>query len=152
MQKKMVGFVLSAVVDRTLTPINVLRDTGRLPYASKAFESMPDGTGIHVEVEFFEVHKKMCPEEVGIACAERGLFYADPRSLAAVNKANPGLARYQSNVTLWQDHDGKWCSIHFEEHVIATVPLERTQQSVHVNFVEHNLAALPGYLIAGMRH
>ena len=102
-------------VDRTHTPQQVLDATGRKQYVNSAVVStMPAGEGEEVEVVFFKVGRFLKPSEVSGEFALRNLM-PDPRAQAAVNKADPAFADQHPNGTQWQDAEGNYNFLTFDQ-------------------------------------
>jgi hypothetical protein len=103
--------------DRTLTPNEMLKQTGRDLYVNnKVVACMPRGEGDKAEVIFFKPETweytkpgYMSDEDLEKAYERRGLKPADPYSQAQANKDDPALADTRPNATHWKDMDGKWC-------------------------------------------
>ena len=97
-------------VNRTLTPEEMLKATGRAVYADgNVVKNMPKGEGEEAEVIFFQLGRYVSDDDLEKEYDLRGLKPADPYSLGAVNKSIPPFADSHPNGTHWKDAEGKWC-------------------------------------------
>lgn len=97
-------------VNRTRTPQEVLKATGRRQYVTDAVvKTMPQGEGEEAEVVFFKLGRYVNDADLEKEYELRGLKPVDPYSLAAVNEADPAFADEKPNATHWKDSSGKWC-------------------------------------------
>jgi hypothetical protein len=98
------------LVDRTLSPEQVLEATGREQYTDRDLvKGMPRGSGKEIDVYFFNIERWICGDDLEKEYEQRGLIPADPYALAAVNIADPAFADDHPNGTHWKDTAGKWC-------------------------------------------
>ena len=105
------NFIIRVVkVDRTSTPQQALKATGRTQYLNDdAVAEMPKGDGEETEVVFFKIGRTVNDINLDKEYELRGLDPADPYSQAAVNEEDPAFADEHPNGTHWKDKDGKWC-------------------------------------------
>jgi len=107
-------------VDRTRTPQEALKATGRKLYTDQSVvDSMPRGEGDEVEVVFFKPdlsNRKglISDDDLEKEFDLRGLKPADLISVAAVNEADPEFADKMPCGTHWKNADGKWCFATFD--------------------------------------
>ncbi|MEK7604603.1 MAG: hypothetical protein AAB442_02305 [Patescibacteria group bacterium] len=92
------------------TPQQVLDATGRKQYVNgDVVVTMPCGTTPEADVHFFKLDRCVSDDDLEKEYELRGLKPADPRSLAAVNEADPAFADEHPNSTHWKDVNGNWC-------------------------------------------
>ena len=110
------NFIIRVVkVDRTRTPQQALKATGRTQYLTDdVVAEMPKGEGEETEVVFFKVGRTVNDLNLDKEYELRGLDPADPYSQAAVNEEDPAFADEHPNGTHWKDKDGKWCFAAFD--------------------------------------
>lgn len=97
-------------VDRTRTPEQMLKATGRKQYVDHdVVAAMPKGEGSEAEVFFFNLGRFISDADLEKEYALRGLKPADPYTLGAVNEADPSFTDTHYNATHWKNADGKWC-------------------------------------------
>ncbi|MBU1083360.1 hypothetical protein KKE14_02905 [Patescibacteria group bacterium] len=107
-------------VDRSLTPQEALKATGRKQYVNdNVVADMPQGEGDEVEVVFFKLGRWIGDNELEKEYELRGLIPHDPISLAAVNEADPDFADEHPNGTHWKDDaSGAWCFAAFNRGLV----------------------------------
>ena len=105
------NFIIRVVkLDRTRTPEQVLKATGRTRYLiDDVVRDMPKGAGEETEVIFFKIGRTVSDNDLDTEYELRGLVPADPYSLAAVHEDDPAFADEHPNGTHWKDKDSKWC-------------------------------------------
>ncbi|MBU4480154.1 hypothetical protein KKG48_01780 [Patescibacteria group bacterium] len=129
-------------VDRSLTPQQILDETGRKQYVnSDVVACMPRGKGDEVEVIFFKHGCFISDDDLEKEYERQGFVHADPYSLSAVNRGDPAFADEHSNCTHWKDSSGKWCYATFY----------RWDVERHVIVVRHVNAWRDGWWFAGLR-
>ncbi len=106
-------------VDRTRTPRQVLKATGRKQYVEKsALATMPRGEGQCVEMIFFKLGHFISDDDLAKEYYLRDLS-PDPYAQAAINAADPAFAYFYPNCTHWIGVAGRWCFATFYESVMA---------------------------------
>lgn len=110
------GMIVRKVkVDRSLSPVGLLRATGRVQYVNGiVVAEMPKGEGDEVEVVFFNLGCYVSDDILEKEYEIRGLKPADPYSQAAVNTVDPAFADKHPNGTHWKDENGNWCYSAFD--------------------------------------
>ena len=102
-------------VDRDLSPMDVIKDTGRKLYVSEGVvTAMPRGAGEEGETIFFRLNLFERGGQITDADLDKEYELRDlapefPDNLVAVNKADPSFSDVHPNVTHWRDTDGTWC-------------------------------------------
>lgn len=105
------NFIIRVVkVDRTRTPQQALKATGRTQYLTDdVVAEMPKGEGEETEVIFFKIGRTVSDNDLDKEYELRGLVPADPYSQAAVNEEDLAFADEHPNGTHWKDAGGNWC-------------------------------------------
>jgi hypothetical protein len=114
---KILKFVLRRVtVERSRTPQQVLDATKAFQnVCPEVLKGMPgSGEGRErVEILLFKLGFSIRDEGLEKRLKKLNFKAADAYELAALNEADPDLARRYPNVTHWKDSKGRWCWIGF---------------------------------------
>ena len=101
-ERKLEMIVRRVKVDRSLTPEQVIDETGRVKWYinEEALAKMPRGEGEEVDVYFFPAKRFMPVKEYEAELAKYGLV-PDPRAQAAVNRDDLAFADTHPNGVQW---------------------------------------------------
>lgn len=101
-------------VNRSLTPQEMLDETGRRQYTDRdVIATIPQGEGEEVDVYFFNPGRYVPVAELAKEYELRGLKI-DPAAQAAVNRDDPSFADERPNGSQWQDAQGEYCCATFD--------------------------------------
>ena len=106
-------------IDRTLTPQQILNNTGRRQYVnSDVVATMPRGEGKSKEIIWFPLGEYKPSTDAVMAEYDRlGLKPVDPYSLAKANTDGAVFADTRPNATIWKDTEGNWCFLAFRRWI-----------------------------------
>jgi hypothetical protein len=108
--------VYNVVVNRTLTPHQILDSTGRIQLVEPdVVEAMPRGRGDWTNVHFFKPNSlayddgTMSDDTLAEEYKNLALRPVDMYSLLGVERMNPSLVTTNPYATHWKDANGYWC-------------------------------------------
>lgn len=101
----------SAPINRTRTPMEALKATGRVPYVNEAVAiAMPLCSGDHVEMMFVNLGRAVACNKLDSELEKMGYeLIVDPVGLAGINEDDLAFADTHPNGTQWKDADGNYC-------------------------------------------
>lgn len=90
-----------------------LDEMGIFYYTEGAYNEMPHGTTKETDVVFFNAGRYIKKCDLKKEYDIRGLKFADPLTLATVNKVNPEFTYKYPNITFWKNKKGELDDIKF---------------------------------------
>jgi hypothetical protein len=126
-------FCKPCAVDRSLNPEQVVASTGFVSHGAlddSVVRTMPRGYGTEARLIFIPlpVPGKWTPEGLELWVDQQGLVIADPYSLAAAIKNDPGFVDAHPTATQWFDEDSRPCFMSYRRRTIRGVGAERCVQ------------------------